>query len=158
MPFCGFCGEHRNDGDRFCTSCGADSESNGAPLLQPQSTTEIRWTNKVFGFTSDFYVNFQGAGQQASKATSQLNTGLSVAGALLGSLTAAGAGMIAKGQEDLFIGWDEARSVALNPGKKTVTVTRKSFVFPVRLYCTEENYVQVEAFIREHVNPDLIKG
>jgi hypothetical protein len=87
-----------------------------------------------------------------------LNTGLSVAGALLGSLTAAGAGMITKGQEDLFIGWDEARSVALNPGKKTVTVTRKSFVFPVRLYCTEENYVQVEAFIREHVNPDLIKG
>ena len=65
--------------------------------------------------------------------------------------------MIVKSRENDFIRWNETRSVALNRKKKTVTVTRKSLIFPIRLYCTEENYEQVAAFIRQHVNPVLIK-
>ena len=124
----------------------------------PQKTQdEIRWTNKVLGFTSDYFVNPEGAGQAASKKTSDVNTGIAVAGGLLGSLSAAGGGILAKSREDDFIRWDESRSVALNRKKKTVTVTRKSLVFPIRLYCTDENYDQVAAYIRKNVNPAIIK-
>ena len=118
---------------------------------------EIRWTNKVLGMTSDYFVNREGAGQEASKTTSKVNTGIAVAGTLLGSLSSAGAGMLAKSRENDFIRWDESRSVALNRKKKTVTVTRKSLVFPIRLYCTDENYDQVAAYIRKNVNPAIIK-
>jgi len=36
-------------------------------------------------------------------------------------------------------------------------VTRKSLIFPIRLYCTNENYEQVVAFIKKNVDPALIK-
>ncbi|HUU75694.1 MAG TPA: zinc-ribbon domain-containing protein [Methanoregulaceae archaeon] len=123
----------------------------------PQDQDEIRWTAKVLGMASDFFVNTEGAGQEASKKTSDVNTGIAVGGTLLGSLTAAGAGILAKSRENDFIRWDETRTVALNNKKKTVTVTRKSLVFPIRLYCTGENYKQVVKFIRQHVKKALIK-
>lgn len=157
MPFCTSCGQQLADTDRFCTSCGAPMEPADKPAPSPADTKEIRWTNSVLGMTSDFFVNLEGAGQEASKKTSNVNTGIAVAGGLLGSLSAAGGGMIVKSRENDFIRWNETRSVALNRKKKTVTVTRKSLIFPIRLYCTEENYEQVAAFIRQHVNPVLIK-
>ncbi len=122
-----------------------------------QDQDEIRWTAKVLGMASDFYVNTEGAGQEASKTTSTVNTGLAVGGSLLGSFTAAGAGILAKSRENDFISWDETRTVALNKKKKTVTVTRTSLVFPIRLYCTDEKYEQVAKFIRQHVDNALVK-
>jgi hypothetical protein len=83
-----------------------------------QDQDEIRWTAKVLGMASDFYVNTEGAGQEASKTTSTVNTGLAVGGSLLGSFTAAGAGILAKSRENDFISWDETRTVALNKKKK----------------------------------------
>jgi hypothetical protein len=83
MPFCGFCGEQINVGDRFCSFCGEAIESCVTSPLLPQNNTEIRWINKILGFSADYYVNLQGAGQQVSKASKQLNTGLSVVGALM---------------------------------------------------------------------------
>lgn len=158
MPFCSSCGQQLTENDRFCTSCGTPVGPAAAPEQPPESLDEIRWTSKVLGMASDFFVNSKGAGQEASKTASRVTTAATVGGSLLGSLTAAGAGMLAKSRENDFIRWDEARSVALNPKKKTVTVTRKSQVFPIRLYCTEENYDKVAAFIRKHVDPALIKG
>ncbi|MDD1711319.1 MAG: zinc ribbon domain-containing protein [Methanoregulaceae archaeon] len=160
MPFCTSCGQQLAATDRFCTSCGALLEPIVTPppvSSSPEIPEEIRWTNKVLGFTSDYFVNSGGAGQAASKKTSDVNTGVAVAGTLLGSLSAAGAGILAKSREDDFIRWDEARSVALNQKKKTVTVTRKSLVFPIRLYCTDGNYDQVVAFIRKYAYPAIIK-
>lgn len=157
MRFCTSCGQQLADTDRFCTSCGASQEPVDTPAPAPASPDEIRWTNKVLGFTSDYYVTPEGAGQAASKKTSSVNTGIAVAGGLLGSLSAAGGGILAKSREDDFIRWDESRSVALNRKKKTVTVTRKSLIFPIRLYCTDENYEQVAAFIKKSVDPALIK-
>lgn len=107
--------------------------------------------------TWDFYVNREGGGMRASSGTSNLTTGLTVAGALLGSLSAAGGGLLAKSRENEFISWDDARTVTLNAKKKTVTITRKSLVFPIRLYCTDAIYPQVEGYIRKYVNPALIK-
>jgi hypothetical protein len=157
MPFCTSCGHEISAADRFCTSCGAPVGPVAAPAPTPESPDEIRWTNKVLGMTSDYFVNREGAGQEASKTASKVTTAATVGGALLGSLTAAGAGMIAKSRENDMIRWDEARSIALNRKKKTVTVTRKSLIFPIRLYCTDENYDQVAAFIRQNVDPALIK-
>ena len=157
MPFCSSCGQQLADTDRFCGSCGAPMEPVVIPESPQKTQDEIRWTNKVLGFTSDYFVNPEGAGQAASKKTSDVNTGIAVAGGLLGSLSAAGGGILAKSREDDFIRWDESRSVALNRKKKTVTVTRKSLVFPIRLYCTDENYDQVAAYIRKNVNPAIIK-
>jgi hypothetical protein len=105
----------------------------------------------------DFYVNPEGAGQAASRGASMVNTTATVGGALLGSLTAAGAGILAKSREDDFIRWDESKAVALDKNKKTVTVTRKSLIFPLRLYCTDENYEQVAGYIRQHVDKTLIR-
>lgn len=157
MPFCSSCGQPLSEDDRFCTSCGAPRDTGALPAQEAQSPDEIRWTNKVLGMASDFYVNSEGAGQGASMASSAVNTTATVGGALLGSLTAAGAGILAKSREDDFIRWDESRTVALDKKKKTVTVTRKSLVFPIRLYCTDENYEQVAAYIRSHVDKALIK-
>ncbi len=131
------------------------------PVTQASHPLQAR--TRSGGLTSArFYVRLlcgepRGAGQAASKKTSDVNTGLAVAGTLLGSLSTAGAGILAKSREDDFIRWDESRSVALNRKKKTVTVTRKSLIFPIRLYCTDKNYDQVVAFIRKNVDPALIK-
>ncbi len=156
MVFCRSCGQQLESDDRFCGSCGAPREAAATTPPRPYEEAEIRWTNTVLGLTSDYYVNREGAGQAASKATSNLNTGITVAGALLGSLTATGAGLIQKGREDDFIAWNDARSVTLNGKKKHITVTRKSLIFPVRLYCTDENYAEVVSFIRGNVDPALV--
>lgn len=157
MPFCTSCGHELAATDRFCTSCGALVGPVEAPAPTPESPDEIRWTNKVLGMAYDFFVNSDGAGQEASKTASKVTTAATVGGALLGSLTAAGAGMIAKSRENDMIRWDETKKVALNSKKKTVTVTRKSLIFPIRLYCTDSNYDEVAAFIRKHVDSALIK-
>ena len=174
--FCTSCGAPR-DAEKTPPSSPEDHEGLQSSLLQnkeidqssplpdkeivqsssSQVQGEIRWTAKVLGMASDFFVNLEGAGQEASKMTSNVNTGLAVGGTLLGSFAAAGAGILAKSRENDFIRWDETRTVALNRKKKTVTVTRKSLVFPIRLYCTDENYEQVAAFIRQHVDKPLIK-
>ncbi len=157
MPFCTSCGHQLTAADRFCTACGAPMNPGAASGPPPESPAEIRWTNKVFGMTSDYFVNTEGAGQEASKKKSNVNTGIAVAGSILGSLSAAGGGLIEMSRENEFIRWNETRSIAFNQKKKTVTVTRKSLIFPIRLFCTDENYEQVVTFIRKHVDPGLIK-
>jgi hypothetical protein len=169
MSFCSSCGQPVEPGDRFCTSCGVARvphqmvpgavETDVAPEghQQPSAQEQVRWTKTVLGMTSDYFVTPDGAGQEASQATSNLNTGVTVAGAVPGSLTATGAGLINKGRENDFIRWDEARSVTLNPKKKTVTVTRKTLILPIRLYCTDEIYDRVAGFIRTRVDPAIIR-
>jgi|GEM_PF-1161414 hypothetical protein len=173
MPFCTNCGSTINPDHKFCSSCGTPTGINSATKNNPEVVTipssgeneayqpisdEIRWTNSVLGMKSDYFVNKEGAGLAAASSTSAMTTGITAAGVLLGSMTAAGAGMLVKSRETDFIAWDNARSVALNAKKKTVTVTRKSFIAPIRLYCLEENYRSVEDFIRQNVNPAIVKG
>lgn len=169
MAFCRSCGQPIGAEDRFCTACGTsgplqpdvpagDTDRPGStdpPRIQDPAG--IRWTNTVLGMSYDFFVTAEGAGQEASRAVSGLNTGVTVAGALLGSLATAGAGLMTMARENDSIRWDDTRSVALNRRNRTVTVTRKSLICPIRLYCTEENYPAVERFIKTHVDPALIR-
>lgn len=175
MPFCTNCGSPINPDHKYCSSCGSPTgvnnptiKSNPEQKIAPSSESEkdisqpvsdeIRWTNSVLGMKSDYYLNKEGAGLAAASSTRTMTTGITAAGVLLGSMTAAGAGMLAKSRENDFISWSNARSVALNAKKKTVTITRKSFIAPIRLYCLEENYKLIEDFIRRNVNPAIVKG
>ncbi|MDH7511260.1 MAG: hypothetical protein QHH04_09510 [Methanolinea sp.] len=119
---------------------------------------EIRWTAKVWPlYAADFVVSSRGVGQSASKSTKKLNTGLAIGGILTGSPTAVGAGMIVKGREDQSIEWNEVRSITVDHRKRTITVRRKSLVFPIRLYCTEENFGEVLSMVRRFAPPGTLR-
>ena len=69
-----------------------------------------------------------------------------VAGAATGSLTGAGAGLLAMSQESGRLPWSKLRKVKKYPEERVITLM-KSWRVAARLYCTPENYAQVAQLV-----------
>jgi hypothetical protein len=65
-----------------------------------------------------------------------------IVGAATGSLTGAGAGLLAMSQESGQLAWDKLRKVKKYPEERVVTLMN-SWRVVIRLYCTPENYEYV---------------
>lgn len=118
----------------------------------------VLWVLTLGGPEAEFSISSRGIGYEAGKRSKTINSGIVAAGALAGSLNTAGAGMIAKSQEALFISWKEVRSVKIYRKQRVIYVRPKILVGPIALYCTPDNFSQAETMVREYVPADKIKG
>jgi hypothetical protein len=69
-------------------------------------------------------------------------------GAISGSPTAVGAGMIAQSRQVMRLNWGKVRKVRYDPKRCTILVNG-GFTEKIAVFCTRENYAQVEAIIRQ---------
>ncbi len=118
----------------------------------------VLWALTLGGPVAEFSINSKGIGYEAGKRSKTINSGIVAAGILAGSLNTAGAGMIAKSQEALFISWNEVRSVKIHRRQRVLYVRPKMLVGPIALYCTPDNFSQAETMVREYVPANKIKG
>lgn len=90
--------------------------------------------------------NFTQAEQ--AKRNKRLNGALIAVGLLTGKPAAAGAGVLAQSRQVTQLKWTQVRKVQYYPDRHAI-VLRGGFAEKMVVFCTEENYPQVEAMVRE---------
>lgn len=118
----------------------------------------VLWVLTLGGPEAEFSISSKGIGYEAGKRSKTINSGIVAAGILAGSLNTTGAGMIAKSQEALFIGWNDVGSVKFHRRQRVIYVRPKMLVGPIALYCTPDNFSRAEIMVREYVPAHKIKG
>ncbi|MDO8847092.1 MAG: hypothetical protein Q7W51_01715 [Coriobacteriia bacterium] len=96
--------------------------------------------------TMQFSVGPDGVGYASGTREKKWNRAAIIVGALAGSATAAGAGLIASSQEEGGWPWAELHRANEYPGPRVITL-RNSWRAVLRLHCTPENYEQVRAAV-----------
>ena len=72
-----------------------------------------------------------------------------VLGLLSGKPAAAGAGMLAQSRQEVFLRWNHITKVKYKPKSRTILL-RGGWTENIALFCADENYEQVEAFVRRN--------
>lgn len=86
--------------------------------------------------------------QEKQAKRSRVINGLLIAlGAMSGSPSAMGAGIIAQSKQVMRLTWKNIRKVNYNPKGYTILI-RGGFTEKIAVFCTPENYAEVERFIR----------
>ena len=88
-----------------------------------------------------FTVGPKGVRYAAEQRERTINRVVMIVGALAGSPTTTGAGMIASGQEEMFVPWGEIYRVVYYPGPRVI-VLRNTWRAVLRLHLAEELYPQ----------------
>ncbi len=71
-------------------------------------------------------------------------------GLLSGKPAVAGAAMLAQSRQQIFLWWNRITKVKYKPESHTILL-RGSWTEQVALFCTDQNYEQVEAFVRRNI-------
>ncbi len=80
---------------------------------------------------------------------SRIINGLLIAlGAMSGNLTAMGTGMIAQSRQVMRLRWKSIRKVKYDYKRHTILI-RGGYMEKIAVFCTPENYAQVEAIIKD---------
>ena len=109
------------------------------------------------GLETTFYITRKGIGHKAGSDSRKLNRVSTIGSILGGSVTGAGAGMLAISQENNYLSWKEVKYIAVYPNIRSLVFRSPLLISPVALYCTEENYVEVLAIVKEFA-PNHLKG
>jgi len=75
-----------------------------------------------------------------------VNTLTVVLGLFSGKPSAAGAGMLAQSRQAAFLKWNSVRKVCYKPRSFTILLSA-GFAEQIALFCTRENYPEVERFV-----------
>ena len=91
-----------------------------------------------------------------AKKNSILNAITVVAGLLSGKPAVAGAGLLAQSQQDVLINWNKVKKVKYLPFRQVIII-KAGFAENIALFCKNDNYNEVETFVRsrfrEKVSP-----
>lgn len=74
-----------------------------------------------------------------------------------GNVTAAGIGFIAESRQVMKILWKNVRDVKYDPKHNTILL-KGGFAEKMAVFCTEENYFEVEAFIKMKLGKEKVGG
>jgi hypothetical protein len=97
-----------------------------------------------------FAMGSDGVAYTAGKESESINR-ITLLGSLVGgSLSGAGGSLINISREKEFMNWEEMRSVTADRRDRSLVFTRKSFLFPIAIYCTEENFDPAIAKVRKY--------
>ncbi|MDN5323692.1 MAG: hypothetical protein PWQ67_2146 [Clostridia bacterium] len=88
--------------------------------------------------------------ESQTKKNKIINTILIIFGLYGGNLTAAGTGLIAQSRQVRRISWKAIRKVKYYPKQHTIII-RGALTEKIAIFCSKENYAQVEAVIKEKV-------
>jgi hypothetical protein len=82
------------------------------------------------------------------------NTVLIILGLYRGNLTAAGTGLLALSRQVAHIPWRAIRKVRCYPKQHTIIVKGRP-IEKIAIFCTKENYKEVETAIKEKVSIEI---
>ncbi len=100
------------------------------------------------GFGAHFAITDQAiyfASGKGSKAAANVAT---VAGALAGSLSAAGAGLLARSEQDAYVEWAKVKKVKVRKGMRYIFIREGFGNKPIGLYCNKDNFEKILALVR----------
>ena len=80
-----------------------------------------------------------------------VNTLTVVLGLLSGKPAAAGAGMLAQSLQEVSLQWNRVTRVKYKPKSRTILL-RGGWTENIALFCADENYEQIEAFVRRNTS------
>ena len=84
-----------------------------------------------------------------AKKNRVINTLTVILGLLTGKPAAAGAGMLAQSRQEVSLRWNRVTRVNYKPKNCTILL-RGSWTENIALFCADENYEQVEVFVRRN--------
>ena len=87
-----------------------------------------------------------------AKKNRVINTLTVILGLLTGKPTAAGAGMLAQSRQEVSLRWNRVTRVNYKPKNRTILL-RGGWTENIALFCADENYEQIEAFVRRNTLP-----
>lgn len=96
----------------------------------------------------EFEVNSKGVGMTIGSRERKVNKLVTAVGILTGKPGLAGAGLLAGANEAVFAPWRNIKKVTVYRKKKVIAM-KIGLLTPLRLFCTEENFADVERVIRE---------
>ena len=112
----------------------------------------IAWIFFGNRFATSFRVSSYGIGWASlSRRARTANRLAVVAGALGGSMSTAGAGLLAVSAESGAVPWSDIRQVKKYPDERVITIMN-SWRVVIRLYCTPENYAYVSQLLDWYFN------
>lgn len=135
----------------------AISKSLDGLLLAAGIFTFLMTVFVVVGFVIDLFGGFQvrfalttfGVRSIAGKgAKIAANTAFWV-GVLTGKAGTAGAGILARSEQNNFISFQDVSEVKLHPGRCYIRVKGGFLQKPIALYCLPDNYIDAEAILRQ---------
>jgi hypothetical protein len=104
------------------------------------------------GYNASFFLTSDGAWFLSGRREQRIADLVSAGGVVAGSLSAAGAGLLAQSEKCLFIPWKDVSTVKVSEGNRVITVRSGSSVKPIALYCTPENFREVRAIVRKQTS------
>ncbi|NEW81541.1 MAG: hypothetical protein GZ094_04145 [Mariniphaga sp.] len=94
--------------------------------------------------------------ENQAKKNSILNAITVVAGLLSGKPAVAGAGFLAQSRQDIMMRWRNIKKVSCYPQKHTVII-RGGLTESIAVFCTKDNYHDVDAYIRSRLRGQPIR-
>jgi hypothetical protein len=85
-----------------------------------------------------------------AKKNKVINALTVVLGGLSGNQAAAGAGMLAQSRQEVTLRWNRVERVKYRPKSRTILL-RGGWTEQIALFCTENDYKQVEAFVGRNI-------
>lgn len=102
-------------------------------------------------YEAEFILDDRGALCRTQKKQARknraVNSLVTVLGLLSGRFSAAGAGMLAQSRQSEYLEWSRVKKASFHPKGRTILLCG-GFAETVALFCTEENYPEIEEFVR----------
>jgi len=100
------------------------------------------------GFHATYEVTSKGIYFSSGSTAKKAVNAIAIIGVLSRSASVAGAGLLARSEQDQFIRWDEIKKVKVRRGNRYIFVKKGFGSKPIGLYCTEENFEEVLKLIQ----------
>ena len=100
------------------------------------------------GFSASFVITSRGIYFSSGPGAKKAADIATVIGALAGSVSGAGAGLLARAEQDNAISWGKIKKVKVRKGMRYIFVRGGFGNKPIGLYCNQENFEQVLALVQ----------
>jgi len=94
-----------------------------------------------------YYITHRGVRMIAGDYIKNLNRATIAGGALGGSLTATGSGMLAKSREDEDFTWSDAHTIRIFKRNGIIILRRRGLFAPLAIYTTRDNFAEVRGIV-----------
>jgi len=104
----------------------------------------------LIGIKASFHIGKDGVGYVAGSSLRKFNRLVLLLSLMGRSPTVVGASLIGIGRESEFISWDEVRSITVYDKYRVIYFRRKSYIRPIVLFCSRENFDDVVALVKKY--------
>jgi len=100
------------------------------------------------GFSAHFVITDKGVYFSSGKGAKGAANAATLIGALAGSASTAGAGLLAKAEQETAIAWKDVKKVKVRKGMRYIFIREGFGNKPIGLYCNKENFEPVLSLVQ----------